>query len=102
MNNQLYVHRENLVLTRNERDAVESVPPVISDLDGFLCFCINSRVVALSLRMLNQLLEIFSLESVENIEEIFSIRYSTLGHFGRKIFHDLFVTPHHWPQFDDS
>ena len=51
--------------------------------------------------MFNQLREIITLKSIQNVEEIFSIRNSTLCHFRGKIHHELPICLHHGPQVDD-
>ena len=51
--------------------------------------------------MSDQLLKIVSLTSIEYVEEILSVRNSTLRHFCWKVLHQLLVAFHHRPQIDD-
>ena len=74
------------------------MPPLLGDLNGFTCFDFSFGVVALLLSVSDQLLEVLTLERVQNVEEVLSVRNSALWHLGGEEPHELFVSLHHGPQ----
>ena len=87
-------------LTRNKRNTVQDVPPVIREFNSLFCFGHWCRLVALITRMSDQLCKIFSMKSIENIEEVLSIWNSTLRHFCWEVTLQLLVFSHHRPEFE--
>jgi hypothetical protein len=77
------------------------VEPVVRDLDRFFG---DSRIlgrVPLLVGVFDEQTYVAGLKSVENIEEIVSVRHSILWHLGRKTLGEVFIRTHHRPQPDD-
>ena len=95
---QYYEHQK---LTGNKSAGVECVPPVIRDLYDLLLHGFGLHRVALVVCMLDNLVQVVMLESVDHVEEIVPVRHSSLRQLLREVLHQLLVRPHHRPQLDD-
>ena len=51
--------------------------------------------------MVDKSLQVSWLERIENVEEVFSVRYTALSHLRREVQHELFVVLHHRPDIPD-
>ena len=89
-------------LTWNKWDLVKCLPPLIWHFDSLHGSCLTFAWVPLFAGILHQLSQILPLKCVEHIEEVFAIRYSSLGHLWWKILHELLVSLHHRPELDYS
>ena len=76
------------------------MPPLLRDLNGFLHFGLAFGCVALFLRVSNQLLQIFALQGVQNVEEVIPVRSPALGHLGGEEHLEILVVFHHGPKLD--
>jgi len=47
--------------------------------------------------MLYKTLQVSWLKRVQNIEEVFSVRYTALSHLRWEVQHELFIVLQHWP-----
>ena len=89
-------------LTGNKSTLVEGVPPVVRDFDELFGHSFALRRVPLLVCVLSDLLQVGRLESVNQVEEVLSIRNSSLRHLRWEEPHELLVRLKHWPQFDDG
>ena len=76
------------------------MPPLIRDLDGFIGSGHSLCFVALFLGVSDQLLKVLALKGIQNVEEVLSIRNSSLGQFVGEEHHELLISTHHRPQLD--
>ena len=76
------------------------MPPLLGDFDGFLHFGLAFGCVALFLRVSNQLLQIFALQGVQNVEKVIPVRSPALRHLGGEEHLEVLVVSHHGPKLD--
>ena len=100
LNKYLYNQREAKALTGNERHGVEGVPPLVRNFDRFSGLGVIRHGVSLLVCMPNNFLHIKRVQRVQNIEEIFAIRYASFGQLLREVLHELHVFLRHRPEFD--
>ena len=48
----------------------------------------------------DQLLKILTLEGIQDVEEVFSVRHTALRQLAREELHEVLILPHHRPQLD--
>lgn len=90
------------ILTWDEWDLVECLPPVIRHLNNLIGSSNPFSWVSFLVCIFDKLLQILPLKCIEYIEEVFAIRYSALSHLRRKIPHELLISLQHRPKLDHS
>ena len=82
-------------LTADKRDVVESLPPLLTDVDGLLLLLLSSSSHSLLVCMLDYFLHVLGMHRIQDIEEVSAIRETTIWAWVRQISHDLLVSLGH-------
>ena len=67
------------ILTGVEVDRPELLRPVLGDLDGLLLVLAPEMILPLKSRMVDDLLQLVFIASIQNVEEICAVNLSALG-----------------------
>ena len=86
------------MLTGFERNGVERVPPLVSHFDGLVGLGLASHGVPLLVRVLYNLADVLRVESVHDVEKIFTVGHTPLSHLFREVLHERRVVLEHRPQ----
>ena len=78
---------------------MESIPPLVSHFDGFVCLGFASHGVALLVCVLDDLRDVLRVERVHDVKGILALGKPTRSHLCREEPHELFVVFEHRPQF---
>ena len=89
-------------LTGDKRQSCELFIPVFGHFDGFLLLFFSIDGVPLLVGVLNQLLGIIMLESVENVPKILSVHGSAFGEPIWEELHEVLVIFHQGEQMFDT
>ena len=73
MNKKILSKRVPQFLTGLERNGVECVPPLVGHFDGLVGLGLASHRVPLLIRVLYNLFHVLRVESVHDVEKVFSV-----------------------------
>ena len=82
-------------LTADKRDVVESLPPLLADVDGLLLLLLSSSSHSLLVCMFDHFLHVLGMHCIQDVEEVSAIRETTIWAWVRQISHDLLVSLGH-------
>ena len=85
-------------LTGNEGHRLQSVPPVIRDLNLRLSLSFILNRVTHFPSVSDKLLAVFVLDCIQHVEKVLATGHTILGHFVRKVLHKRFISLHKWPE----